>query len=968
MESIFKAFVRLSRLTFDFVSRNKQASVGGRGSVGRKLEGVFGFGGLSRHRRRIGRTRVVLKGAAGGKKDRRWSNLGGATGSVNWQGFGGAGIQWQQEWWRSCGGEDELWVRSCGSFGYIRGESLYIQKKNHNIQLTQQKSEKLESQASKSPKGRTFTVSFWVAQFSGVKQKSTQYTSEEDTQLPTEIVFLSTPDPLALRRPILKILTILAVLCSETKEYLIHIKGGHSCFIFPTLENFPNGQFAHCYDLVTPSRTCQGFPQLGDYLQPLHLCTFPNTDFSSWNWLNKFHPHVIMKSWIASKYFISSSSGFFSAQCFTSLISSGITPIYISYEVKEIYLFCPPKYERVVRPRMLKQGGISVRFKTRRRRNGQPHETPQRNMWVLQVSVSAAEPNNFRESTDLWSGMTDFPLPMVRSEICVLGCDGSCATWRWAVCNNIQYVMGWVFFSFFFLLYFFDLRLGISGLLINICIMYLLNYPLRFDRTWHQCCRYNKLLGRPTPRSLWSRSIVDSAVRIDERWLADHGAEGEQLFGGTGHTMCALFSCKSTNTWTSNTSLFFTQYISRFQNPQPRGRLRHRVLTPTSIECMYLFILFFSPRWCGYYPFRLSSITANVTLALCLIGIKFDGDLVLVISPVQESPGRVDRANKIYYIIIPGNSLWVYVVAIHIIHSGVLETLFRLSPCIPILYLILPSFPILLLVLVSFQCAHKLRETRLCKKHHRSTLLNISAGLGLDNNTNELVDDCLLPSTCFFPMVSLATSCVPLLSFPHRQLLMMMMTQTLDITCFACSMLPFLCSQLGYNLLCFFIARDAPVSLSWLAWSELLTFNKRETTPKVKRKKKKLKIKKQRKSIKSPSRHHLQATKHKQALKHTSPSSLCLSFLAKHLPSPLRLRHESKYDTHNLSTPMNPNCLSIPSQLGSTHSQSLTSSASLFKTFTHPPLSPQPTNPFLLAPSTHSWLSFNTLHHCAESA
>ncbi|KNZ51951.1 hypothetical protein VP01_3750g1 [Puccinia sorghi] len=32
-----------------------------------------------------------------------------------------------------------------------------------------------------------------------------------------------------------------------------------------------------CYDLVTPFRTCQGFPQLGDYLQPPHLCTFPNT-------------------------------------------------------------------------------------------------------------------------------------------------------------------------------------------------------------------------------------------------------------------------------------------------------------------------------------------------------------------------------------------------------------------------------------------------------------------------------------------------------------------------------------------------------------------------------------------------------------------------------------------------------------------------------------------------------------------
>ncbi|KNZ46865.1 hypothetical protein VP01_688g1, partial [Puccinia sorghi] len=32
---------------------------------------------------------------------------------------------------------------------------------------------------------------------------------------------------------------------------------------------------SHSYDLVTPSRTCQGFPQLGDYLQPPQLCTFP---------------------------------------------------------------------------------------------------------------------------------------------------------------------------------------------------------------------------------------------------------------------------------------------------------------------------------------------------------------------------------------------------------------------------------------------------------------------------------------------------------------------------------------------------------------------------------------------------------------------------------------------------------------------------------------------------------------------
>ncbi|KNZ56654.1 hypothetical protein VP01_2352g2 [Puccinia sorghi] len=38
-----------------------------------------------------------------------------------------------------------------------------------------------------------------------------------------------------------------------------------------------------CYDLVTPSRTCQGFPQLGDYLQPPHPCTFPKSLATSWH-------------------------------------------------------------------------------------------------------------------------------------------------------------------------------------------------------------------------------------------------------------------------------------------------------------------------------------------------------------------------------------------------------------------------------------------------------------------------------------------------------------------------------------------------------------------------------------------------------------------------------------------------------------------------------------------------------------
>ncbi|KNZ64250.1 hypothetical protein VP01_10509g1 [Puccinia sorghi] len=51
--------------------QNKQTLVGGGESAGGELVGGFGFRGLSGNWRRIGQTRVVLKGAAGGKLGRR---------------------------------------------------------------------------------------------------------------------------------------------------------------------------------------------------------------------------------------------------------------------------------------------------------------------------------------------------------------------------------------------------------------------------------------------------------------------------------------------------------------------------------------------------------------------------------------------------------------------------------------------------------------------------------------------------------------------------------------------------------------------------------------------------------------------------------------------------------------------------------------------------------------------------------
>ncbi|KNZ57627.1 hypothetical protein VP01_210g6 [Puccinia sorghi] len=59
-----------------------------------------------------------------------------------------------------------------------------------------------------------------------------------------------------------------------------------------------------CYDLVTPSGTCQGFPQLRDYLQPPHLCTFPILP----EIINYFHRFMCMGFTLAdlsySLYFI----------------------------------------------------------------------------------------------------------------------------------------------------------------------------------------------------------------------------------------------------------------------------------------------------------------------------------------------------------------------------------------------------------------------------------------------------------------------------------------------------------------------------------------------------------------------------------------------------------------------------------------------------------------------------------------
>ncbi|KNZ59536.1 hypothetical protein VP01_1709g3 [Puccinia sorghi] len=199
MESIFRAFVGLSRLTF----------------CGRGIRRQFGFGGVSGHQRRIMRTRVALEGAAGGKTG--WWSAGGSrgcaaglrhkadTGAVKsgqcyreWRLAGDLGVRELngsgEEFW----GGAKLWVGSCESFGYRRGGVFvhHHQKAEHSQSLSR-------LQCAKSGNKGVFVIEHSQSLSrlqcaksgnKGVETKgySTQHTLEKDTQLPTETGFLST--------------------------------------------------------------------------------------------------------------------------------------------------------------------------------------------------------------------------------------------------------------------------------------------------------------------------------------------------------------------------------------------------------------------------------------------------------------------------------------------------------------------------------------------------------------------------------------------------------------------------------------------------------------------------------------------------------------------------------------------------------------------------------------------------------
>ncbi|KNZ45128.1 hypothetical protein VP01_845g1 [Puccinia sorghi] len=131
--------------------RMKQVFVGG-GDDARVGSKRVGFGALSRHWRRIGQTRVVPECAAGAKERQGVRRLCGGGPEERGRRRGGAGTQCKRE----RGGGAELWVGSCGSFCRDQYILFYY--------LARQKSGgKIGSQASESPKARTFTVSFQVA-------------------------------------------------------------------------------------------------------------------------------------------------------------------------------------------------------------------------------------------------------------------------------------------------------------------------------------------------------------------------------------------------------------------------------------------------------------------------------------------------------------------------------------------------------------------------------------------------------------------------------------------------------------------------------------------------------------------------------------------------------------------------------------------------------------------------------------
>ncbi|KNZ48462.1 hypothetical protein VP01_5654g3, partial [Puccinia sorghi] len=95
----------------DHILRNKQASASSGGSAGKELEGGISFGGSSGHWRRIGRTRVVPEGAAGGQEgpaECQGGSGGCAAGGLrNWADAGAVKSGWCYREWKSAG------IRGC---------------------------------------------------------------------------------------------------------------------------------------------------------------------------------------------------------------------------------------------------------------------------------------------------------------------------------------------------------------------------------------------------------------------------------------------------------------------------------------------------------------------------------------------------------------------------------------------------------------------------------------------------------------------------------------------------------------------------------------------------------------------------------------------------------------------------------------------------------------------------------------
>ncbi|KNZ62518.1 hypothetical protein VP01_125g3 [Puccinia sorghi] len=182
-----QALVGLSILTFSFFSQNKQTSIGGGESAGGKLEGGFGFGGLSRHQRRIGQTRVFPEGAAGRKTGRQSARGGGQIGVVL-QGVEIGGDSGVPELNGS-----RVW--RCGSFGIKKGGNFV--HRYYRIIISEENSGKnWESKLEDHQKAEhSQSLSGLQCAKSAVFRNETKGYSTHigGTHLPTEMVFLSTP-------------------------------------------------------------------------------------------------------------------------------------------------------------------------------------------------------------------------------------------------------------------------------------------------------------------------------------------------------------------------------------------------------------------------------------------------------------------------------------------------------------------------------------------------------------------------------------------------------------------------------------------------------------------------------------------------------------------------------------------------------------------------------------------------------